>query len=99
MEKVFQLNDTMKIRTGVVVVGSTGTGKTTVLDIVIGAINNLVESGPEYININLTKINPKAVRTDNLYGYINLLTNEWNDGIIANIIREAVAQQDQQYIG
>ena len=34
-------------------------------------------------------VNPKAITINNLYGYINLMTNEWNDGIIGKIFREA----------
>jgi dynein heavy chain len=26
-----------------------------------------------------------------LYGFVNVLTNEWTDGIVAKIIRDAVA--------
>lgn len=38
-------------------------------------------------NIILSKLNPKSVSINNLYGYVNNLTNEWNDGIVANIVR------------
>jgi dynein heavy chain len=36
------------------------------------------------------------VSTNDLYGYVNLLTNDWNDGIIANIIRQASNQQTNE---
>lgn len=28
-----------------------------------------------------------------LYGFVNVLTNEWTDGIVAKIIRDAVSDQ------
>ena len=43
----------------------------------------------KYSPIIITKINPKSVSNNALYGYVNILTNEWYDGIIANIIRKA----------
>ena len=35
-------------------------------------------------------INPKAVSTNGLFGYVNLLTNDWHDGIVAKVIRSAI---------
>jgi hypothetical protein len=43
----------------------------------------------EYRFIKLFELNPKSISLNHLYGYINLLTNEWNDGIAAKIIRDA----------
>lgn len=43
--------------------------------------------------VKMFKVNPKSVPYNNLYGYINLLTNDWNDGIIASLVREAVEDQ------
>lgn len=39
------------------------------------------------------KLNPKSVTMNELYGFVNVLTNEWTDGIVAKIIRDAVADQ------
>jgi dynein heavy chain, axonemal len=38
----------------------------------------------------MEKLNPKSVTMDELFGYTNILTNEWTDGIAASIIRENV---------
>lgn len=37
------------------------------------------------------RCNPKAVKMNELFGQVNVLTNEWTDGIIPKLIREAVA--------
>ena len=29
---------------------------------------------------------------NDLYGYVNVLTNEWSDGIVAKIVRDAVSE-------
>ena len=36
----------------------------------------------------MEKINPKSVTMNELFGYTNVLTNEWTDGVAARIIRE-----------
>ena len=36
-------------------------------------------------------MNPKSVTMNELFGYTNLMTNEWNDGIVAYIIRQNAA--------
>ncbi|MHA2024048.1 MAG: AAA family ATPase [Candidatus Thorarchaeota archaeon] len=43
-----------------------------------------------YKNINIYKLNPKSVTMNELFGYVNVMTNEWADGIVANIVRKAV---------
>ena len=40
--------------------------------------------------VKVFRVNPKSVNINNLYGYINLHTNDWNDGIVASLVREAV---------
>ena len=45
------------------------------------------------MKIKLIKVNPKSVPINNLYGYVNFHTNDWNDGIIANIVKDAVEDQ------
>eukprot|EP00957_Ditylum_brightwellii_P090736 6910386-Ditylum_brightwellii.AAC.1 len=32
-------------------------------------------------------LNPKSVKTEELYGYISLTTREWRDGLLSNIMR------------
>ena len=39
--------------------------------------------------VKIFKINPKSISINYLYGYVNLLTNEWSDGIMAKIIRDS----------
>ena len=41
------------------------------------------------------RLNPKSVTMNELFGYTNILTNEWTDGIVAAIVRSNVADQSQ----
>jgi len=52
----------------------------------------LKSKSKKYKNINITTINPKAVNSNGLYGYVNLLTNEWHDGIVAKLVRQCAEQ-------
>ena len=60
------------------VVGPTGSGKSTVIDIL-----KKVESVTVYY------MNPKAITVDELYGQMNMTTREWKDGLLSKIFRQA----------
>jgi len=32
-------------------------------------------------------LNPKALKTEELYGYISMVTREWKDGLLSSIMR------------
>ncbi len=85
------------------VVGATGTGKSTIIQTIFTATNQIYKQNQKNQkfdeNFRLTKmqkVNPKSVSINYLYGYINLLTNEWNDGIAAKIIRDAIDESSEE---
>ena len=47
--------------------------------------------------VKIFKVNPKSVPINNLYGYINLHTNDWNDGVFLKIIKLALDDQANSY--
>jgi len=56
----------------------------------------LFEEGKEdyyYKKVHEFKLNPKSVTLEELFGSVNVITNEWTDGIVAKIVREAVADK------
>ena len=76
-------------------VGATCTGKTKIYEILRKALMQLHKEGIEnyqYKPIQLIKLNPKSVAMNDLYGYVNVMTNEWSDGIVAKIVRDSVAE-------
>jgi dynein heavy chain len=89
--KVLQLFKTIIVRHGVMTVGQTGGGKTTVLKILSKTLkelyNNKIE-GQYYRPVKIYQINPKAVSMSELYGEVNPLTMEWRDGLLGKCIRE-----------
>ncbi|KAG9435569.1 dynein heavy chain 6, axonemal isoform X1 [Apis mellifera carnica] len=103
LKKVTQLHECLQVRHGVMLVGPTGAGKTSVLHTLANTYNKLHEMGvpgPIYQPVNLYVINPKAVTIGELYGEVDLLTNEWKDGLIGSTVRYACSftTEDHQWI-
>ncbi|KAB0343265.1 hypothetical protein FD754_020191, partial [Muntiacus muntjak] len=80
--KVVQLEELLAVRHSVFVVGNAGTGKSKILR----TLNRT------YVNMKQKPIwndlNPKAVTTDELFGFIHHATREWKDGLFSSILRE-----------
>ena len=47
----------------------------------------------EFHKVEIQKINPKAMQNKYLYGFINNMTNEWVDGIIAKTVKQVVLEK------
>ena len=76
-KKTLELQSTLQVRFGTMLVGPALSGKSTVL-------NTLAT----FQNIHLHSINPKAVTIGELYGDMNVLTQDWKDGLASSILRE-----------
>lgn len=91
--KTIQLFETMCVRWGVMLVGQTGAGKTSILHSLANALSRLYDrkiSGPNYRPVRLQTLNPKSITLDELYGAVNLQTLEWRDGLLGLAVRSAV---------
>ncbi|XP_065087185.1 dynein axonemal heavy chain 6 [Ochlerotatus camptorhynchus] len=98
--KTLQLYETMVVRWGVMLVGPTGSGKTTVLHTLACALEKLyndIVDGHYYRPVNIQTLNPKAISMDELYGFVNLATMEWKDGLLGLAIRAAVNVPDEEH--
>ncbi|XP_055643505.1 dynein axonemal heavy chain 6 [Toxorhynchites rutilus septentrionalis] len=98
--KTLQLYETMVVRWGVMLVGPTGNGKTSVLHTLARALEKLYidfVEGPQYKPVNIQTINPKAISMEELYGYVNLATMEWKDGLLGLAIRTAANILDEEH--
>jgi len=91
--KIIQLLETMTVRHGNMLVGTTGTGKTTVAKILSLALTSLGKSGLDdywYKTVKIQGLNPKSVTMGELFGEVNPFTNEWTEGIVSHLVKEAV---------
>lgn len=82
--KITELYNALSNNNGIIMVGDSGTGKTTSRKILLRALHKLdsVET-IEYV------INPKVPK-DVLYGSLDLTTREFKDGIFTNVLRKIV---------
>uniref|UniRef100_A0A8P0S8H0 Dynein axonemal heavy chain 11 n=1 Tax=Canis lupus familiaris TaxID=9615 RepID=A0A8P0S8H0_CANLF len=74
--KVVQLEELLAVRHSVFVVGNAGTGKSKILRTLNRTYVNMKQK-PTWNDLN-----PKAVTTDELFGFIHHATREWKDGKI-----------------
>ncbi|KAK2822251.1 hypothetical protein Q5P01_022316 [Channa striata] len=80
--KVTQLEELLAVRHSVFVVGGPGTGKSQILKTLHRTYANLKKK-PIWSDIN-----PKAVTTDELFGYLHPASREWKDGLFSSTMRE-----------
>ncbi|KAG4103981.1 dynein heavy chain and region D6 of dynein motor-domain-containing protein [Neocallimastix lanati (nom. inval.)] len=99
--KIVQLYETKKTRHGVMIVGQSGSGKTTVWKLLKNTMTRLSKTKPEeYVPVKIFPLNPKAISQGEFYGEFNINTNEWTDGIFSNIMRTTCSDEkkDQKWI-
>ncbi|GAA5873340.1 hypothetical protein JCM3774_005947 [Rhodotorula dairenensis] len=83
--KVIQLHQIQRIQHGVMVVGSSATGKSTAWRTLLAATERLTGTeGVSYV------IDPKAISKEALYGTLDSTTREWNDGLFTSVLRKIV---------
>ncbi|WKX91874.1 hypothetical protein Q1695_010144 [Nippostrongylus brasiliensis] len=84
LQKVFQLYEQLRQRIGVVVVGPTGAGKSTIWKVLRRA--QLLAA----VSLRTVSFNPKAMNRTKLLGHMDIDTREWSDGILTMAAREVI---------
>ena len=77
--KIIQLYETSIVRHGFMVVGPAGCGKTTIMNTLTDALTN--NNQPHKI----TRMNPKSITGQQMYGVMNTITGEWIPGVFSQI--------------
>ncbi|KAL4465245.1 hypothetical protein ABPG74_001959 [Tetrahymena malaccensis] len=77
--KIIQLYETCQIRHGFMLVGPTGSGKSTVLKILADVLTK--QGSPHKI----IQINPKAITVEQMYGVKSQISDDWIPGVISTI--------------
>eukprot|EP01041_Mallomonas_annulata_P001785 gene1785-3464_t len=80
--KVVQIEELLEIRHCVFVMGPPGAGKSQTWKTLAEARNIRGEK------TKVVDINPKSVKTEELYGYISMATREWKDGLLSKVMRD-----------
>jgi len=79
--KVTELHELLEVRHSVFILGQDGVGKSSVWKSLAAAYNEL---GQKCVSETM---NPKAVRNDELYGWLSATTGDWYDGILSTLMR------------
>ncbi len=77
--KIVQVYETSLVRHGFMLIGPTGSGKTTIINALTESLHAL--SNPHRI----TRINPKAITTEEMYGVKSEISDDWIPGIFSTI--------------
>mmetsp|Transcript_20676 Transcript_20676/g.31602 ORF Transcript_20676/g.31602 Transcript_20676/m.31602 type:complete len:1097 (+) Transcript_20676:1528-4818(+) len=93
--KVIQLYETFNVRFGVMLVGPTGSGKTTCYETLQDTMTTLREknhANQDFQTVKKIVLNPKSISMGELYGEVNQLTQEWFDGLASKVMRMAAQE-------
>jgi dynein heavy chain len=87
--KIIQLYETSLVRHGFMVVGTAGSGKTTIMNCLTRALTDLG------IKHQLQRMNPKAIKNQEMYGMMNSVTNDWIPGVFSEIWKRCNSKQNK----
>ena len=89
--KVIQLYETTKVRHGIMLVGPTGGGKSTIFYLLRRVLHKIMD-----LQHRACRFNPKAIRAQQMYGEVDPVSQEWTTGVFAAMWAKA-CNRDNPY--
>lgn len=99
VNKVIQLYETFNVRFGVMLVGPTGSGKTRCYEVLKEVSCKLREENYKdqwFQHVKYTVLNPKAISMGEMYGEVDVVSQEWTDGLASKIMRNAAKEVSEE---
>ena len=91
--KVIQVYEMSLVRHSMMLVGPSGVGKSAIVSVLHAALENAPasETQPPMVGQShrISQINPKAITAPQMFGSLDVVANEWTEGIFASLWRKA----------